>query len=83
MWKAETTVADWWARMQRRPSVKGRDFRAHGRIRLDALQKSFARSLAAREGLTGSYEQQPGESGSAHRCVVLALAIAGVHHRND
>jgi hypothetical protein len=26
MWKAETTVADWWARMRRRPSVKAAIF---------------------------------------------------------
>jgi glutathione S-transferase len=26
MWKAETTVADWWARLQRRPSVKAAIF---------------------------------------------------------
>ena len=46
---------------------EGRDFRPHGRIRLGALQNSFARSLAAREGLAGGGRiiTRDGQSGSA------------------
>ena len=50
MWQHEPAIADWWARVRERPSVKVRDLRPHAGSRLGAVQKPCTRSLAKGSG---------------------------------